>query len=163
SHSRRASVPTPSLLAIDVIAAHSDGYSSRCSCTIRTARSRSSCGYLLRLPIGSILSKNRSLHQSQGNARALQRPFHVNSCTAGVLWRQPPALTCASQSPTSESPPSASWRTSIACLTPPPLELTCVDRRRWLLALAFCLGWIWLFDIHSAMQARQRQQSVRAS
>jgi len=27
-----------------------------------------SCGYLLRLPIGSILSKNRSLHQTQGNS-----------------------------------------------------------------------------------------------
>jgi hypothetical protein len=39
-------VRTPNFVAIDLIAAHSDGYSLRCSSTMRTARSRSSAGYL---------------------------------------------------------------------------------------------------------------------
>src|SRR5947209_1389238 len=36
----------PNFSAIDLIAAHSDGYSLRCSNTMRTARSRISAGYL---------------------------------------------------------------------------------------------------------------------
>jgi hypothetical protein len=44
--------PTPSIrLEIDARAAHSAGYSSRCSTTIHTARSRISCGYLV--PVGT--------------------------------------------------------------------------------------------------------------
>jgi hypothetical protein len=41
----------PSLPAIEVKAAHSDGYSSRCSAIIRTARSRTSGEYRLCLGI----------------------------------------------------------------------------------------------------------------
>jgi hypothetical protein len=36
---------TPSFAAIDLVAAHSDGYSVRCSSTMRSARSRISDGY----------------------------------------------------------------------------------------------------------------------
>src|SRR5690606_33772916 len=47
-HCRTVSgVPTPSSAAPFVIAAHSDSCSPRTSVTIRTARSRSSTGYLL--------------------------------------------------------------------------------------------------------------------
>src|SRR5581483_3484710 len=45
THLRSVSGVIPNLPASDEIAAHSDGYSFRCSTTIRTARSRSSCGY----------------------------------------------------------------------------------------------------------------------
>ncbi len=48
---RRVSAVIPNLLAIEPIAAHSEGCSPRCSITIRTARSRSSCGYLFGLVI----------------------------------------------------------------------------------------------------------------
>ena len=40
----------PNLLAIDVIAAHCDGCSGPCSCTIRMARSRTSEEYLRVVP-----------------------------------------------------------------------------------------------------------------
>src|SRR5207302_4203176 len=46
SHTRRVSLFTPIFSATEMMAAHSEGYSWACSWTIRTARSRSSAGYL---------------------------------------------------------------------------------------------------------------------
>src|SRR6266545_2752911 len=46
THLRSVSEETPNLPAIEQIAAHCEGCSSWCSNTMRTARSRSSCGYL---------------------------------------------------------------------------------------------------------------------
>jgi hypothetical protein len=51
THRRSVSAVIPNLLAIEPIAAHSEGCSPRCSLTIRTARSRNSCGYLFGLVI----------------------------------------------------------------------------------------------------------------
>jgi len=48
THLRSVSDETPNFIAIEVIAAHCEACSSWCSNTIRTARSRTSCGYLLR-------------------------------------------------------------------------------------------------------------------
>ena len=50
-HLRSVSAVMPHLPAIDAMAAHSDVYSSRCSCTRRTVRSRTSGGYLFDLVI----------------------------------------------------------------------------------------------------------------
>ena len=50
-HLRSVSAVMPHLAAIDVIAAHSGVYSSRCSSTSRTVRSRTSRGYLFDLVI----------------------------------------------------------------------------------------------------------------
>jgi hypothetical protein len=46
THLRSVSEPTPNFSAIEVIAAHSVGYSRRCSNTSRPARSHTSAGYL---------------------------------------------------------------------------------------------------------------------
>src|SRR5579871_1221221 len=51
THRRSASGVQPILDAIELIAAHCDGCSGCCSNTNRTARSRTSAGYLLRRPI----------------------------------------------------------------------------------------------------------------
>src|SRR5690606_22382117 len=52
-----ASAVQPSLPAIDRIAAHCDAWTSACSQTIRTARSRNSGAYRVPVDIGSILSR----------------------------------------------------------------------------------------------------------
>jgi integrase/quercetin dioxygenase-like cupin family protein len=54
---RRHSVGQSSFAATDRIVAHCEGCSCACSKTILTARSFSSCGYLLGRPMGSILSR----------------------------------------------------------------------------------------------------------
>ena len=51
-------VPIPNIPATAVIAAHCDGYCGRTSATIRTARSRSSSGYLLTRPVTQILPRS---------------------------------------------------------------------------------------------------------
>ena len=50
--------PIPNMPATAVIAAHCDGYCGRTSATMRTARSRSSSGYLLGRPITRILPRS---------------------------------------------------------------------------------------------------------
>src|SRR5690606_40780674 len=57
THRRNASAVQPSLPAIDRIAAHCDAWTSACSKTIRTARSRNSGAYRVPVDIGSILSR----------------------------------------------------------------------------------------------------------
>ena len=59
--SRSATSPvyrSPNMPATAVIAAHCDGYCGRTSATMRTARSRSSSGYLLARPITRILPRS---------------------------------------------------------------------------------------------------------
>ncbi len=51
-------VPIPNMPATAVIAAHCDRYCGRTSATMRTARSRSSSGYLLTRPITQILPRS---------------------------------------------------------------------------------------------------------
>src|SRR6185295_1967477 len=51
-------VPIPNMPATAVIAAHCDGYCGRTSATMRTARSRSSSGYLLGRHITQILPRS---------------------------------------------------------------------------------------------------------
>src|SRR6476660_5423500 len=51
-------VPIPNMPATAVIAAHCDGYCRRSSATMRTARLRSSSGYLLGRPITQILPRS---------------------------------------------------------------------------------------------------------
>jgi hypothetical protein len=51
THRHRVTRVIPKLAEIDPSTAHSEGYSPPCSSTIRTARSRSSCGYLVGLVI----------------------------------------------------------------------------------------------------------------
>src|SRR5690606_1443090 len=57
THSSSVCGTQPILGAIDSTAAQSDGYSPRCSCTIRTARSRTSGENFFDLFMGSILSE----------------------------------------------------------------------------------------------------------
>src|SRR5689334_1387144 len=66
--------------ATAVIAAHCDGYCGRTSATMRTARSRSSSGYLLTRPITQILPRSGA----SGNAGTGQRAAPpANSNEAG--------------------------------------------------------------------------------
>src|SRR6185312_7832098 len=55
---QRLGVPIPNMPATAVIAAHCDGYCGRTSATMRTARTRSSSGYLLTRPIKQILPRS---------------------------------------------------------------------------------------------------------
>ena len=71
----------PSLALIDVKAAHSEGYSSRCSATIRTARSRTSGEYLLDLGI-SPSSQGKESAQFPGRFRAISMP-HLERTVTG--------------------------------------------------------------------------------
>ena len=59
----------PHFIAMDVIAAHCDGYSPMCSSTRRTARSRTSTGYLPRSCHCSILSQLGASTFSRGGSR----------------------------------------------------------------------------------------------
>src|SRR6478736_7769099 len=64
-------VPIPNMPATAVIAAHCDAYCGRTSATMRTARSRSSSGYLLTRPITRILPRSGV----SGNAGTAQCDF----------------------------------------------------------------------------------------
>jgi hypothetical protein len=61
THTRSVSRCTSSFSAIDTIALHCDGYSPWCSNTIRTARSRSSSGYLPPFPTPDIAPSSQGL------------------------------------------------------------------------------------------------------
>src|SRR6478672_6202097 len=64
-------VPIPNMPATAVIAAHCDGYCGRTSATMRTARSRSSSGYLLTRPITRILPRS-GVSGNAGTAQHLE-------------------------------------------------------------------------------------------
>jgi len=69
THLRSVSGVMPHFVAMDVIAAHCDGYSPVCSSTRRTARSRTSTGYLPRSCHCSILSQLGASTFSRGGSR----------------------------------------------------------------------------------------------
>jgi len=67
-------VPIPNMPATAVIAAHCDEYCGRTSATMRTARSRSSSGYLLGRPITQILPRSGVPGLAGTGQSALQSP-----------------------------------------------------------------------------------------
>src|SRR5262249_13120346 len=78
----------------DAIAAHSEGYSPRCSCTIRTARSRTSCGYLPRLLIAPSshrmeppLFPGRFIRDSGGQPDLVIIQGRFQASLEGEVWR----------------------------------------------------------------------------
>lgn len=72
------------LSVIDVSAAHCDACSPACSCTIRTARSRTSGENLL----GLAMTPNLSRNGASGNPGAVQ---HRKLLAADQLWRIAPS------------------------------------------------------------------------
>src|SRR3954452_6807627 len=75
--------------ATAVIAAHCDGYCGRTSATMRTARSRSSSGYLLTRPITQILPRS----EVSGNAGTGQSA--LISFTAALQTHQEQTINAA--------------------------------------------------------------------
>src|SRR3954470_13867386 len=79
-------VPIPNMPATAVIAAHCDEYCGRTSATMRTARSRSSSGYLLTRPITQILprsgvSGNAGTGQASGGDEVIIRFMDMSEST----------------------------------------------------------------------------------
>src|SRR5206468_3534342 len=104
THLRSVSDETPTFIAIEVIAAHCDGCSSRCSNTIRTARSRTSWGYLLRRVMAptshesepprnperfSPVHRGGWLEPSTGRDRHLSRGVHDGHRASAVAYSPP--------------------------------------------------------------------------
>src|SRR6185503_9759895 len=103
-------VPIPNMPATALIAAHCEGYCGRTSATMRTARSRSSSGYLLGRPIIQILPRS----EVSGNAGTGQSTPSSSTPNDGSDYRP-----CCARWPTSQNPTRAN------CPTPPGLE-SCV-------------------------------------
>jgi hypothetical protein len=76
THSCRVWGTHPILGAINSMAAHRDGYSPRCSCTMRTARSRTSGEHLFAFVIA----------QSSQRNEPLQNPGRFNSFRVDATW-----------------------------------------------------------------------------
>src|SRR5690606_10191697 len=72
THTRRVSRLMSSFSAIEQIAFHCDGYSCWCSKTFRTARSRSSAGFLCPLGSAGIAPASEEKEQSAGPGRFIE-------------------------------------------------------------------------------------------
>ena len=93
----------PNLLATDVIAAHSESYSSRCARTSRTASLRISSGYLRVLVLLHPL-KGWSLHQTRRGSVQAARPRPEKPRASSPPTSPTAASTFSTLSPSQNKP-----------------------------------------------------------